>query len=231
MSIERDVILAILSILIAVIGILITVIVSKEARDWLKRILSVIFLPAKHRRFLKETEELGIKKIYKTRTEAEMENPFFSLDISTSLRSVKAMGISLARIHNLGDERIKYHLKQGCRFEFMLLNPDSPFMGQRARQENPSLKEEAEAFIKWIEGTFSKSEYKAQIELWAYDLMPTMAITIINDNSLFVNPYSILRRNQEFPVIEVKEGGSLFKLYKEEYEKVLGYGGTKRIFP
>jgi len=224
-------ILTILSILIAVAGILITVWFQKEGKDWLKKNLSVIFLPIKHRRFLKETEKLGIKKIYKTRTEAEMENPFFSLDISISLRTVKSMGISLARIKNLGDERIKCHLKQGCKFEFLLLNPDSPLMEQRAYQENPDLKGEAKGFTDWIEKTFSTSEYKAQIQVWTYDLMPTMAITIINDNLLFVNPYSILRRNQEFPVIEVREDGSLFRLYKDEYEKVLGHTGTNRIFP
>ena len=85
--------------------------------------------------------------------------------------------------------------------------------------------------MNWIEKTFSASEYRTQIDVWIYDLMPTMAISIINDNLLFVNPYSLLRRNQEFPVIEIKKGGTLFSLYKDEYEKVRGHEKTKRIFP
>ena len=220
--------LEVVFIILAIIGILTTVMVSKEARVWLIRNLSAISLRFKFK-FLKEMEELGVKKIYRTRTDAEMKNPFFSLDTSISLHTVYAMGVSLAPIKNLGDERIKYHLEQGCKFKFLLLNPDSPFMKQRAHQENPDLKGETDGFLVWIK-SFA-SEYKAQIDVLCYDLMPTMAITIINDDVLFVNPYSMLRRNQEFPVIEVKKGGSLFDLYKAEYEKVLGHKDTEYDCP
>jgi len=228
MIIDRDILLLIISISATVV---IAFFCRDKVIDFLKRKFSNVFSFYKCISFLKETEILGIKKIYRTRIEVENENPFFSLDISTELSSVKDMGMSLARIKNLGDERIRYHLKSGCKFEFLLLDPSSLFIKQRAYQENPDLIEETKGFINWIEKTFSASEYRTQIDVWIYDLMPTMAISIINDNLLFVNPYSLLRRNQEFPVIEIKKGGTLFSLYKDEYEKVRGHEKTKRIFP
>ena len=205
----------------------IALIVRDRIIDWLKNKFSGVYSLFKGRYLLKEMEILGIKKIYKTRTEVENKNPFFRLDMSIELSHYKALGISLARIKNLGDEPIWHQLRKGCKFEFVLLNPDSPFMNQRSSQENPTLKGETEGFIEWIK-KFSTVEHKTQIEVWIYDLMPTMAITIINDNSLFVNPYSLLRRNQEFPVIEIGDG-SLFSLYTEEYQKVRGHLKTKQI--
>ena len=217
---------------LAIIGIGLALLLSREVRNFLKEFFSVIFLPIKRRRFLKEMEELGIKRIYKTRTETEIKSPFFTLESSTSLHTVKAMGMSLARIKNLGDGDIKCHLKRGCKFEFLLLDQDSPFMRQRMEQENPDLKGETKGFIEWIKGTFDKSEYKEQIEVWTYDLMPTMAVTFINDDLLYVNHYSMLRRNQEFPVIEFQQkDGGLFGLYMEEYNRVRAHGKTKRKFP
>jgi len=219
-----------ISILLSVIAIFVTLMVSKEARGWLKNIIPIFSL-IKHGKFLKEMEELGIKKVYKTRRKAETDNPIFSLHTSAPPQNIKIMGMSLGRIKNLGDEQLKNLLNQGCNFEFLLLNPHSPFMKQRAYQENPDLKRETTGFIFWIKKTFSSSEYKSQIKVWTYDLMPAMAIAIINDSLLFVNPYSLLRRNQEFPVIEIKKGGSLFKLYSDEYDKVRGHEHTKPIFP
>lgn len=223
--------LTVFFIILGTLSIVVTVISNDSFRNRLKRELSIIFFLFTRRKFLNEMEILGIKRIYRTRTETEMENPYFSLDISTKLHSVKAMGISLAGIKNFGDARIRYHLKNDCKFEFLLLDPDSDFLKQRAYQENPNIKGETEGFIDWIKGTFSSSEYKKQIKVLTYDLMPTMAITVINDNLLFVNPYSLLRRNQEFPVIGIGKGGSLFSLYEKEYENVLGHEKTKQIFP
>ncbi|MGD0081232.1 MAG: hypothetical protein ABSB80_11380 [Methanoregula sp.] len=228
MDIERYILILIISISATAV---IAFFCSDRARDFLKRKFSNVKSFCKRISFLKETDILGIKKIYRTRTEVENENPFFSLHVSTELSSVKDMGMSLARIKNLGDERIRSHLKCGCKFEFLLLDPSSPFMKQRTYQENPDLIGETNGFINWIENTFSTSEYRTQIDVWIYDLMPTMAISIINDNLLLVNPYSLLRRNQEFPVIEIKKGGTLFSLYKDEYEKVRGHAKTRRVFP
>ena len=194
---------------------------------WLKIRFIGIYSLFKRRYLVKEMEILGIKKIYRIRTEVENQNPIFSLDMSSNLTDYKALGISLARIKNLGDERIWHHLRKGCIFEFILLDPDSDFMTQRAFQENPTLKEETEGFVKWIK-KFSTVDYRAQIEVWTYDLMPSMAITIVNNNSIFINPYSFLRRNQEFPVIEIGEG-NLFSLYFDEYRKVRGHLKSKRI--
>ena len=220
--------IAIISLILTILGILIAVIVSPEARNYLKRISSVIFGFAKRKRFLIELEELGIKRIYRKRIESPIRKSlFFTPQIPK--QNIKIMGISLATIKSEGDEPIKNLLKQNCKFQFLLLDPNSIFMEQRAIQENPDIKGETEGFIKWIKETFSKSEYIGQIEVRIYDLMSTMSITIINDNTLYVNPYSILRRNLEFPLIEIHKGGSLFELYTKEFDLVWARG--KVVFP
>lgn len=191
-----------------------------------------LYDPAHMEDLFMECEELGIKRVYETRRDWEQA---FRMNISNlKIKEVKRIAISHALVKGIGNEPIKKLLEKGCKFQFIILNPNpidskANFLEQRAKQEpNTDLKGESEGFIKWVEATFS--DYKGQIELWVYNLMPTMALTIIDDNLLYVNPYLLRGRNQEAPVIEI-QGGSLFDLYKGEYEKVLKHEDTEHIFP
>lgn len=248
----------IVGILLAIIGIILTILASEKLKNSSKRFFLGIIGFYRHIRFLMKLEEWGIKQVYRTTNEAWWAQRIPS--ILTEIKEVKTLGTSLQPIMNLGNEPIKKLLEKGCKFEFIVLdpNPESEvnsseerakadkdgmpssdnsmkpgvnFLEERAKAEkNPALKEEVEGFIEWIKNTFPKEEYGRQIKIWVYNLMPTMAITIINDNILFVNPFLLLRRNQEAPVIEIHKGGSLFELYKEEYEEVLRKH-AKHFFP
>ena len=50
--------------------------------------------------------------------------------------------------------------------------------------------------------------------------MPTMHITILNEEKIFVNPYPVLGASRDFPVVEIDREGELFARYKEQFEEV-----------
>ena len=50
--------------------------------------------------------------------------------------------------------------------------------------------------------------------------MPTLHITIINNEKIFVNFYPILGLTWEYPVIELQKGSDLFEKYKKQFEEV-----------
>lgn len=87
-------------------------------------------------------------------------------------------------------------------------------------QGQPGLLERIRSFDIWLQEHKSRSNLKGSIEVRKYNLMPTMHITIINEEKFFINPYPILGGAWEFPVIEINKGGELFSKYKRQFEEV-----------
>lgn len=100
-------------------------------------------------------------------------------------------------------------------------------MDMRTRQENPDLKNECKGFIKWIKQTFPK--YEDQMEIRIHRITPTMGMTIINENTLYVSPYSMSRRTHVMPVLMIIRSGSLFEKISGEFEDV--WKTARKVFP
>ena len=189
-------------------------------------LLSIITSPGKDRRFIKNIEKLGIKEIFQKRGNAEhILTSIFSTNDGKKREKLQFMGQSLAWLKGYGDEPIRRLLNEGCNFEFLLLDPRSNLMARRVADENPALQTEAEGFIKWIQKTFGDA-YLYQIELRVHDKTPTMGITIINENQLFVSPYSMTGRTHKMPTFEFSKGGELFPVYFQEFKNV--WNSSKR---
>jgi hypothetical protein len=212
----------VLSIIIGVLGIIgIGALIKWSMEIWL-----FIKSFGKPRRFMKEAEELGIKKIWSSRgNAAHILKNIFDLNEGQKPGKVQFMGQSLAWLKAHGDEPLRRLLNEGCKFEFLLLDPQSPLMACRTAQENQDLQNEATGFINWIQGTFDA--YKKQIELRVHGMTPTMGMTIIDEKHLFVSPYAMTKRTHVMPTLELSKGGKLFRVFSEEFFNIWNEGKTR----
>lgn len=172
-----------------------------------------------------EARRLGIIEIWAKRGEA---SPIVSALFDKEKPSkVQMLGQSLAWLKDRGDEQVKLLLNFGCHFEFLLLDPASELMNMRIRQENPDLKNECEGFIEWVRSTFKG--YAEQIEVKVHRMTPTMGITIINEQKLYVAPYAMTSRTHGMPLLMVERGGILFDTFMKQFTSV--WHKADRVFP
>lgn len=181
------------------------------------------------RKFGIKLHRLGIKQIWAERRDASpiVEAIFGRQDLGRGLQKVQMMGQSLAWLKNRGDQPLKQILNAGCRFELLLLDPDSELMDMRTKQENPDLRNECQGFIEWIRESFSA--YEKQVEVRVHRLTPTMGMTILNEKTLYVAQYAMTRRTHDMPMLMIEKGDSLFKIYSSEFTAV--WCTAERVFP
>ena len=181
------------------------------------------------RRLGEKLHRLGVREVWPERKNASIivDALFEKRNGGDNIQKVQMMGQSLAWLKDRGDETLKKLLNKGCRFKFLLLDPDSELMDMRTRQENPDLKNECKGFIKWIKQIFSK--YEGQMEIRVHKITPTMGMTIINENTLYVSPYAMTRRTHVMPVLMIIRSGSLFEKFSGEFENV--WKTARTVFP
>lgn len=167
---------------------------------------------------------LGIKNVYDSR---RREDPIFG-DIARmakstphELKKVQVMGMSLEPFVHIVGDYIDDLLSAGCEFQFLLLDAEGEFATKRATQhETPGLLERIRSFDVWVSEHMNKTDVRGCIKVRKYDLMPSLHITIINEEKLYVNFYPVLRTGWDFPVLELDKNGKLFDKYREQFEKV-----------
>lgn len=173
---------------------------------------------------IERIEKLGIKNIFESR---RSEDPIFgkiaqmAKNSPGSIKKLQLMGMSLEPfIHTVG-EYMEVLLKNKCKFEFLNLYELSETVKNREKyHETSGLLDRIHSFNKWIKNYIIKEEYRNLIEFRKYSLMPSLHITIINEEKLFVNFYPIFRTGWDFPVIEIDKKGELFEKFKKQFENV-----------
>lgn len=107
---------------------------------------------------------------------------------------------------------IRKKLKSGCKIRILLLHPDSPFMGDRERQERTHFAERQRASIANIKEL--NKEFPQQIELRLFDCSPTCQSLIIDDCMAFIaiNVYGSTG-TADFPCVEIINGPDTKELF------------------
>lgn len=208
-----------LSIALITAGIITAITEFYLRRDFLRE-----FREARYRYdLINKLEMLGIEDIFENRRE---EEPIFGYIASAAksaphtIKKIQLMGLSLEPFMHVVGDYIDNLLSAGCEFQFLSLDANSEVAKKRNNQGQPGLLERIRSFDIWLQGQMSKSNLKRKIEVKKYNFMPTMHITIINEEKIFINPYPILGATWEFPVIEINKGGTLFDKYKGQFEEV-----------
>lgn len=124
---------------------------------------------------------------------------------------------------------IRDKMGNGCKIRVLLLNPNSPFMKDRERQEKTKFIKRQNITIDIIKQL--KKEFPQQIELRFFDCSPTYQALIIDDYRIFVaiSIYGIVG-TANFPCLEITNGPDthvLFEKFTSAFENL--WKKSKRI--
>jgi len=144
------------------------------------------------------------------------------LDLAT--KNIKLLGVTLNYYFYPDSNewtRLKSLVEEGCTLQILILNPDSPHVAYRERDEkNENLKYQI-IHLYNLEKEFItniKDEYKQNVEIRFYDNYPTCAMTIIDENLMRVTPYLYNKRRRACPTMEfMRNTEGIFESYLEHY--------------
>ncbi|MCX9085842.1 MAG: DUF5919 domain-containing protein [Candidatus Methanoperedens sp.] len=161
-------------------------------------------------------QKSGLVNVYKKGGSSDI------LDVAKG--NIKLLGVTLNYyFYPDSDEwtRLKSLVESGCTLQILILDPDSPHVEYRQRDEhNEKLRDQINHLYdlekEFIENI--KDEFKPNVEIRFYDTYPTCAMTIIDEKLMRVTPYLYNRRRRACPTMEFmysKEG--IFDAYREHF--------------
>ncbi|MCZ7357574.1 MAG: DUF5919 domain-containing protein [Candidatus Methanoperedens sp.] len=144
------------------------------------------------------------------------------LDLAT--KNIKLLGVSLNYyFYPDSDEwtRLKSIVEEGCTLQILILNPDSPHVAYREKDENNENLKGQIIRLHNLEKEFMKNlkdEFKQNVEIRFYDNYPLCAMTIIDENLMRVTPYLYNKRRRACPTMEfTRSKDGIFESYLEHF--------------
>ena len=203
-------------------------------------------------REFKEAKDLWLEKglvdIYGSRAEmqtavrrGEPYSPSYLLSDGVT-KNVKVLGIDLNDFTVLPqnhEREASGWFKEGIKYEFLLLDPDSEFFKQRFRDERTST-------VDWQKDTktsFDPADHKNEkntakrvirilknirdskrfnLDIRTYDIYPTVSLIIRDDKELFIGPYLFQAAGTKTPWFKLVRcrGDCPFNKYLEHFERI-----------
>jgi hypothetical protein len=138
--------------------------------------------------------------------------------------NIKLLGVTLNYyFYPDSDEwtRLKSLVEGGCTLQILILDPNSPHVAFRERDENnENLKGQINHLYN-LEKEFIaniKDEFKPNVEIRFYDTYPTCAMTIIDENLMRVTLYLFNKRRRACPTMEfMRSKDGIFESYLEHF--------------
>ena len=138
--------------------------------------------------------------------------------------NIKLLGVTLNYyFYPDSDEwtRLKSLVEGGCTLHILILDPNSPHVAYRERDENNEKLKDQINHLYNLEKEFIaniKDEFKPNVEIRFYDTYPTCAMTIIDENLMRVTPYLYNKRRRACPTMEfMRSKDGIFESYLEHF--------------
>jgi hypothetical protein len=165
--------------------------------------------------------ELGVREVHTDRDKADFRRWLASARPGSTIR-LMALCLNPATT-NWNERLIRGKLLEGCTIRLLLLDPYSPFLDQRAHEEEPKTEEPfKERVRKWAEShqQFARSLEASQtkgFELGFYRAAPSFIAD--NETSMLVGFYLNECRGDDCPhlELEIKPGG-VYKPFRQHFE-------------
>lgn len=199
-------------------------IITAIAELYLRKDFMREFREAQYRyAFVDQLEKLGIKNVYESRRKDDIifgtiariakNNP-------RDLKKLQILGMSLDPFVHIVGSYMNDLLRNGCEFQFLLLDANSEIAKKReTKHETTGLLERIRSFDSWIKEYLGTNEYGGKIEVRKHSVIPTFHITILNEETLFVNLYPIFGTGWDLPVMEIDKKGILFETFRRQFDK------------
>jgi hypothetical protein len=152
-------------------------------------------------------------------------------------KNIKMLGITVNLFvsqRNYMYMQLQRMVERGCKLQILMLNPHSPHVAYRERDENNMhLKEQIELAIN-IKKLFIydiKKEYRSNVKIKLYDAYPLYSMLIIDDNLIRVTPYLYNKKGLESPTLEyINKKGGLFEVYSKHFDDLWNAETTVDLF-
>jgi hypothetical protein len=200
----------IVGVIIAVVfGILSLVTVYPEGRTWLKKRFRKCRLGKKAlSKQIEQTARVGLVTIYdkaqKTRDST----------LGEATESYWLMGVSAQYVRGAEEFLNCLSRRQMCRYRFLLLAPDSPYMDMFASRERGYSSSVIAGEIRNSIETLKdfRDRYMLSVEIRLYDELPTFRILIVDEKRCYVSFYGDLVQGIDAPqmVFEKAAGNTSF---------------------
>lgn len=161
--------------------------------------------------------EWGLQRIFKTR--AEKNNESDPLLEKHCIKKLDGIAFGLRSFRSIRKEDVIANLNNGMQMRLLVMNPDSDFAEQRAREE----KEDADVIsssirdlIAWVDNV-RKEAISGSIEIRVYDTM-TLDFYWRIDDVIYVGPYLYGFPSQQTLTLKYKKPGNGYKLYTNYFE-------------
>ena len=139
-------------------------------------------------------------------------------------KNIKLLGVTLNYyFYPDSDEwtRLKSLVEGGCTLQILILDPNSPHVAYREKDENnEDLRGQINRLYN-LEKEFIanlKDEFKTNVEIRFYDTYPTCAMTIIDENLMRVTLYLFNKSRRACPTMEfMRSKDGIFESYLEHF--------------
>lgn len=161
-------------------------------------------------------DEWGITRIFATRAEKNSDS---DPQLEKTHYCVDAVAFGLKAFRSKQTKRIEQCLKRGVNIRILTMQPNSPFVKQRALEENETEDQIAhtiEDLVKWA-NQLNSQNYKGKIVIKGYNCM-TLDFYWRLDDTLYIGPYCYGIPSQQTITYKFVAGGKGFSTYTDYFE-------------
>lgn len=166
-------------------------------------------------------ETWGVVGIFLTRSEMNASTKVQFENTHHDLEYI-AFGLKSLRDNQVARE-IEQKVKKGMRVKILTMNPESPFISQREKEEGESpgsIKHQIVQLTEWMKKLYRFSRKSPeQVQLKYYDSMP-QDFYCRQDDRIYVGPYQFDRQSQQSISYEFKGGSRGYAYYKAYFEQL-----------
>ena len=179
-------------------------------------LVSVATILLVERKKINPTEEWNITKIYSTRAEKNADS---DPQLDKARYVVDGIAFGLKSFRTKQQKRTEACLRRGVNFRILTMDPESPFVSQREKEENETagqIQHTILDLVKWANELNAKG-YKGRVVVKGYNCM-TLDFYWRVDDELYVGPYWYGYPSQQTITYKFTRDGKGFNTYTEYFE-------------
>lgn len=164
-------------------------------------------------------DEWKLSIIYETRAEkTKATDP----KLDKARHQVDAIAFGLGNFRSRYGNKVEPFLRRGVNFRILTMDPESPFVAQREKEEDQvpgAIKHSIEELILWADKINQNSNNKGKITVKGYNCM-TLDFYWRVDNMLYVGPYCYNEPSNQTITYGFEEGGKAFTRYSNYFDSI-----------
>ena len=160
----------------------------------------------------------GLTNIYRSRSEM---NKDCDVDLNKAREHVDYVGFGFRSLRDTKDDDVRQKVSQGVKFRFLVMDPESPFLKEREKEEScapDEIRKSIKDLEKWVRNINEKNRDNP-VELKYYSSLPLDYYNRI-DNVVYMGPYWYGKTSQHTVSYKFTADSEGFNLYTEYFEKL-----------